>query len=180
MFGSTLATEPASVNASASSRMKNIIKPAPLALVALLALGAAACSPTIDQRGNLPHPEIVAQVQPGKSTRDDVLGLLGTPSTTMTYGGETWHYISAKTETTAFFEPTVLERTVISVVFDDAGVVRDISTKGLEDGKRIETVDRVTPTAGKELSILEQLLGNVGRFSKDPAGPGMGGGGPGL
>ena len=26
-------------------------------------------------------------------------------------------------------------------------------------------VSRITPTAGKELTILEQIMGNVGRFS---------------
>lgn len=140
-----------------------------LALAASLALSGAACTPTVDQRGNLPHPELLAQVQPGKSTRDDVMAVLGTPSATMTYGGETWHYISARTETTAFFEPEVLERKVVSVVFDEKGVVRDVVTKGLEDGKDVSMVERTTPTAGKEMSILEQLLGNVGRFSKDPA-----------
>lgn len=140
-----------------------------LALAAALALAGAACTPTIDQRGNLPHPELLAQIQPGKSTRDDVMAVLGTPSATMTYGGETWHYISAKTETTAFFEPVTLERKVVSVVFDDQGVVRELIDKGLDDGKDVQTVDRVTPTAGKELSILEQLLGNVGRFAKDGA-----------
>lgn len=140
-----------------------------LALAAALALTGAACTPTIDQRGNLPEADLLAQIQPGKSTRDDVMAVLGTPSATMTYGGETWHYISAKTETTAFFEPVVLERKVVSVVFDDQGVVRDVVNKGMEDGKDVQSVDRITPTAGKEMSILEQLLGNVGRFSKDAA-----------
>ena len=26
-------------------------------------------------------------------------------------------------------------------------------------------VSRITPTAGKELTVLEQIMGNVGRFS---------------
>lgn len=120
----------------------------------------------VDQRGNLPHPDLLAQIQPGKSTRDDVLAVLGTPSNAMTYGGESWHYISERTETSAFFEPKVTERKVVTVVFDGQGVVRDVVNRGLEDGKAVQTVERATPTAGKEMSILEQLIGNVGRFSK--------------
>lgn len=138
-----------------------------LVFAVALSVGSGACTPTVDQRGYLPHPDLLAQVKAGKSNRDDVLAILGTPSATMTYGGETWHYISAKTETTAFFEPVLLERKVVSVVFDDAGVVREVLDKGMEAGQDIETVERVTPTAGKEMSILEQLIGNVGRFSKD-------------
>lgn len=147
--------------------MNSAFKPSVLALVALLS--AAACTPTVDQRGNLPNPDMVQQIKPGKSTRDDVLNALGTPSTTMTYGGETWHYISARSETKAFFAPEFTERKVLSITFDQNGVVRDLSAKGLEDGQDIQSVERITPTAGKELSILEQLIGNVGRFSKDAA-----------
>ena len=169
MFASTLATEPGPVNGSAAHSMNNALKFPALALAAAVSLAATACTPTVDQRGNLPHPELVAQIKPGKSTRDDVATILGSPSTTMNYGGESWHYISARTETTAFFRPETIERKVLSITFDQNGVVRDVATKGLEDGQEVETVDRVTPTAGKEMSIVEQLLGNVGRFSKDPA-----------
>ena len=34
---------------------------------------------------------------------------------------------------------------------------------GLEDGQRVSMNDRETPTRGRQLTILEQLLGNVGR-----------------
>lgn len=169
MFGVTLATELVSVNASAPFQMKNAPKATAIALAVIVSLSAGGCAPTVDQRGNLPHPDMLAQVQPGKSTQEDVLSILGTPSSTIAYGGETWHYISSKTETTAFFEPKLLDRKVVSVVFDDKGIVRDLTFRGLDDGRDIEAVDRITPTAGKEMSILEQLIGNVGRFSKDPS-----------
>ena len=34
---------------------------------------------------------------------------------------------------------------------------------GLDDGQDVAMSDRETPTRGRELTILEQLLGNVGR-----------------
>lgn len=160
--------EPRSVNASA--RRENEIKPPPPVFALLLALAGTACTPTIETRGNLPHPEVLAQVIAGKSSRDDVQALLGTPSSTLTYGDETWHYISARTEQKAFFEPKLVERKVVSVTFDPRGTVKAVATRNLEDGQSIELVERETPTAGKELNVLEQLLGNVGKFSKAPGG----------
>lgn len=151
--------------------MKKIILPA---LLAVIIGGAAGCTPTIDTRGNLPHAEDLAKITPGKTSRDDVQSLLGTPSSNLNYGGESWQYISSVFETTAFFRPELKDRKVIAIYFDDSGVVRSMTYKGLEDGKEIVLVDRETPTAGKELSILEQLLGNVGRFSK-PEGGSLGG-----
>jgi len=44
-------------------------------------------------------------------------------------------------------------------------VVDDIITYTENDKKEVELVSRVTPTAGNELSIIQQLFGNVGRFS---------------
>lgn len=150
--------------------MKNAPVISRFALLAALLAGAAACTPTVDMRGNQPHPDVLAQIVPGKTTRDDVTVLLGTPSTVLTYGEETWHYISSKTERVAFFEPKTIERNVVTVRFDAGGKVAKVEQMGLESGKDIQLVDRETPTAGKEMSILEQLLGNVGRFSKPAAG----------
>lgn len=142
----------------------------PSVFVLLLALAGTACTSTVETRGNLPHPEVLSQVQPGKSSRDDVQALLGTPSSTLTYGDETWHYISARSEQVAFFEPKFVERKVVSITFDQRGTVKAVTTRALEDGQSVELVDRETPTAGKEMNMLQQLLGNVGRFSKTPGG----------
>ncbi|WP_173983421.1 outer membrane protein assembly factor BamE [Magnetospirillum sp. SS-4] len=139
-------------------------------LAASVAVTVIACSPEIELRGNLPPPEQLQQVAIGKTTREEVQSLLGTPSSIAPFGDETWHYISNVTERTAFFEPEVKERKVITVVFDRNGIVRALDTKGLTDGKDVTPVDRETPTAGKELTILQQLMGNVGRFSKPSQG----------
>lgn len=148
--------------------MKNLLRP-PLLAVALTL--ATACStivePVVDTRGNLPSTEQLSQIKVGETTQDDVLALLGTPSTTMNYGEEVWHYISSRTETVAFLAPEVKDRKVVSLTFDKRGIVSKIDTLGLKDGRKVDTVNRETPSAGKDLSILEQLIGNVGRFSKD-------------
>ncbi len=150
--------------------MKNLI-PMRFALLAVaVAFVAPACAPVVELRGNLPPPEQVEQVKVGKTTRDEVQGLLGTPSNVTPFGDETWHYISTVTERQAFFEPVVKDRKVITIVFDRNGVVRVLDTKGLKDGKDITPVDRETPSAGKEMTVLQQMMGNVGKFSKPAAG----------
>ena len=136
----------------------------------LATVAVAACTPTIDNRGNLPAPEALAQIKPGHSTEDDVQALLGTPSTTMNYGEEVWHYISDETESVSFFAPRELKRKVVSIYFGKDGKVTRIAILGLKDGEKVTPIARETPTAGKELTVLDQLLGNVGRFSKDAKG----------
>lgn len=135
----------------------------------VLILGMAACAPRIDTRGNSPNPERLAEIVPGKHTRGQVSELLGSPSSIAPFDGETWYYISGRTESLAFFAPAESDRQVIIVRFAKNGVVSDIKTLGLEQARAVELVDRQTPTAGNELTILDQLLGNFGRFTK-PSG----------
>jgi outer membrane protein assembly factor BamE (lipoprotein component of BamABCDE complex) len=140
---------------------------------ACLALAMAACTPRIDTRGHVATPGTIEKLEVGKQTRDDVIQLLGSPSTTATFDDETWYYISQKTETVAFYAPETIDQKVIALKFDKAGLLKDMQTYTLKDGKAIAMVDRKTPTAGKELTLIEQVFGNVGRFSggSTPAGP---------
>jgi outer membrane protein assembly factor BamE (lipoprotein component of BamABCDE complex) len=137
----------------------------------LLTIGATtailgACSPTIDQRGNLPDTDNVLAIQPGQSTKDEVQQLLGTPSTIATFSESTWYYISKRTETVAFFTPDVVDQQVLVVKFDDSDVVQQVALLGMDDAVEIDMVDRETPTYGQRLTVLQQLLGNIGRFTK--------------
>ena len=131
----------------------------------LTAAYLAACSPQIANRGNLPEPEDLAQIKVGQSTKGDVTDLLGTPSSVATFDPNVWLYISRQVETLAFFKPEVTKQEVVVISFDTANRVDLVKEYHLEDGKRVEPSDRVTPTAGRELTILQQLFGNLGRFS---------------
>lgn len=132
-------------------------------LVLLSALSA--CAPVITAHGHQPDPEVLAEIEPGKSSRREVGRVLGTPSTQGVFHENIWYYMSERTERTAFFEPKLLERKIVAIVFDDEGVVEDVVTYTENDKKDVELVSRVTPTAGNELSLLQQLFGNVGRFA---------------
>jgi outer membrane protein assembly factor BamE (lipoprotein component of BamABCDE complex) len=51
---------------------------------------------------------------------------------------------------------------VVAIEFDEQGVVTGIGQFGLEDGQIVDLVTRTTPTYGSQLTILEQLFGNIG------------------
>jgi len=142
--------------------------------------GAAAfvsCAPAVDQRGNLPNPDKLAEIHAG-TTKDEVVKILGTPSSVSVFNNDkSWYYISRRTSQTAFFDPSVLDQQVYIVNFDDQGVVTAIDHKALEDSKEITPVARATPAPGRELSFLEQLIGNLGKFNGSSGSGGSGGGG---
>ena len=105
-------------------------------------------------------------IAPGKQTREQVREALGTPSTRATFEkDEVWYYIGKRTETVAFLAPDVVEHQVLEVRFGEDGRVSQVRTVDATKAAKPRTVDRVTPTEGNELSILEQFIGNIGRFT---------------
>jgi outer membrane protein assembly factor BamE (lipoprotein component of BamABCDE complex) len=136
----------------------------------ILSAALAACVPSVDQRGNLPEPEKIAQIQPGTTTRDQVVKVLGTPSSTGVFDDKSWYYISRKTKQVAFLDPDVLDQQVYVVNFDGRGVVQSVDHKDLKDGRDIAPAPGATPAPGRELTFLEQVLGNIGRFNRGQRG----------
>lgn len=124
------------------------------------------CAPVVDQRGHVVEKGTYEKLQAGQSTKDDVLTLLGSPSTVATFDNETWYYISQRAETVAFREPQVRAQQVVAISFESTGTVKAINNYSLKDGKAVAMVDRKTPTAGKELGYIDQFFGNLGKFGK--------------
>jgi outer membrane protein assembly factor BamE (lipoprotein component of BamABCDE complex) len=136
--------------------------------VMTLALGA--CAATVAQRGNLPPPNVLSEIKPGTTDKETVTRLLGSPSSVSTFDNNTWYYISQKTEELAFFKPEVTDQEVVTVSFGNDGVVSEVQTTGMDSRRQVEPVARTTPAPGKELSFIEQLLGNFGRFNTNSVG----------
>lgn len=130
-------------------------------------LGLAACTAQIATHGNLVDPDALAKVEPGKSDQGTVLSLLGSPSTRGNFNEPTWYYIGQKTERMAFYKPETIERQVVYIDFEPGGTVKSIGKLDLEDGSKVAYVTRETPTAGQRITLIKQLIGNIGRFNTE-------------
>lgn len=144
-------------------------------MVGALGLGVllGGCQNKIVQHGNVPDEDQVVQIQPGQDDKNRVEQLLGSPSTTGNFGEEIWYYVSKRTSQTAFFDPDTIDQGVLAITFDNGGIVQDLKVYDQTDGRLVAMVDRTTPTHGNELTIIQQLLGNLGRFNPegDKKGP---------
>jgi outer membrane protein assembly factor BamE (lipoprotein component of BamABCDE complex) len=145
------------------------------AIAVISSLALTACVGETIHRGYVPSETALQQVQVG-APREQVLIALGTPSTTAEFGGEVFYYISqTASRPVAFLNTRVVDQQVLAVYFDENSQVANIARYGLEDGQVIDLVTRTTPTGGRDLSFVGQLLGATGNII-----PGAGGGsGPG-
>lgn len=133
-------------------------------LFAALGLSLAACDTPVHVRGHVSDIESMEAIEAGQYTEEDVLALLGTPSTVSTFDDQKWYYIGQKSTQFAFQRPEILERNVLVLSFDNTGYVSEKRIYSLEDGRNITPIARETPTEGRDFSILQQLLGNLGRL----------------
>lgn len=144
-------------------------------MAGILGLGVllGGCQSKILQHGNVPDEDQVVQIQPGQDDKNRVEQLLGSPSTTGSFGEDVWYYVSTRTSQTAFFEPDTIDQGVLAISFDTGGIVQDMKVYDQADGRLVAMIDRTTPTHGNELTIIQQLLGNLGRFNPqgDKQGP---------
>ena len=136
-------------------------------LLGLLTATLGACGARVESRGNLLDPELVADISNARISKQEILEILGSPSSANTFGKDTWYYISERTETVAFFAPEVKERQVLIINFDEKGTMQSLEYKDLTDGRQLALVERVTPTFGQELTVIQQILGNFQRFNKN-------------
>lgn len=133
--------------------------------LALSLLSLAACTPTQETRGNLVDPDRMAEIVPGISTRQNVLQTLGSPTTVAPFDENVWYYIGQKTEQSGVFDPKVVEQKVVAVAFNPEGIV-DVIQPIDASQINVPIARRKTPTGGNEVTILQQLMGNIGRFNK--------------
>lgn len=146
------------------------------ATVLLLALGLAACSPQVSQHGYTVDEAAVQRIVPGITPREEVARLLGSPSTLATFEDNRWYYVTQKQERLSFYQSEITEQSVLTIAFDDRGIVQDVRQVSMDEAMKIDPNANVTPTLGNELTVFEQLIGNVGRFG-DPVAGQLGGGG---
>ena len=128
----------------------------------LFAACASACAPTMAVNGFQAVDVKPRDVKVG-DTRSSVLLRLGSPSTQGTFDPNVWYYISQKTEKYAYYMPRVQQREVVAITFDKDDKVTGVKDLQLKDGYQIAYDRQSTPTRGRQLNWVEQLLGNIGR-----------------
>jgi outer membrane protein assembly factor BamE (lipoprotein component of BamABCDE complex) len=132
------------------------------AALAVTGLGLASCAPTVTRHGHHFQDNDIQQVQTGMSS-GQVMGLLGSPTTTATVNGaQTLYYISSTEKQTAFFAPEETERKVLAVYFTPIGAVERVSQYGLKDGKVINFSANQTPSSARDENVIKQLFRKLG------------------
>ena len=150
------------------NRMHNYPKRFNLKKGFLLSIGVClltSCSIEMENHGKRLETNLLDKIVPGSTKKEQVLTILGPPSTENDFGSKAWVYIASSKKQTAFLGNKLVSRSVVKITFNNKNIVTKIKKLTEKDQNTVEHNLEKTPTAGQEIGILQQLLGNVGRFN---------------
>lgn len=130
----------------------------------LLLLFIPACTPVTSQHGNMLEDFQIQEVKAGEHTRSDVLRLLGSPTTQSTFNPNIWYYLGQESQKRGILDQQITDERIVVVMFNKDGVVDAIQEVDSER-ENIPYARTKTPTHGNDLTFMQQLLGNLGRFN---------------
>jgi outer membrane protein assembly factor BamE (lipoprotein component of BamABCDE complex) len=131
------------------------------ALVLAVAVMLGGCTGETFQRGYVLPEGALEQIRLGAS-QEQVLIVLGTPSTVATVSGEAFYYISQRADRPIAFMPTsVTDQRIIAIYFDRDRRVQRVASYGIKDGKLFDFISRTTPTAGSDVSFVKAIMDSI-------------------
>ncbi len=134
------------------------------AIVLSCAALLGACTPTTSYQGFQAVEANPKDVKVGADSKSTVMEKLGSPSAVAAFDPNTWYYISQISDTVAFRSPTVRRRDIVAIAFNKSDErVTAVNAYSLKDGHLVGFNKHSTPTRGRELSWVEQILGNIGQ-----------------
>ena len=134
-------------------------------LVAVAAIALAGCSTQVRHHGYAPDDAALSAITVGQDTREQVAAAVGRPGAAGLLRDSGWYYVGSRWEHFAYRAPVEVDREVVAISFDDRGVVSNIERFGLAEGQVVPLSRRVTDTGIRDMTLLAQLMRNLGRFT---------------
>ena len=131
-------------------------------------MALAGCEAIVRQHGYVPTMRDLDALVIGADTKLTVEDTVGRPSDTGLRDGDSWYYVANTVSNFLFFEPEIIDRTVLALDFDPDGILQNVSEFGLQDGRVVELTTRVTPTDRRRRNLLSNIFGNIGNVGRAP------------
>ena len=131
--------------------------------IAATLLVAGCADQGVGRRGFVLDDRSLDQIKPGSSAEQVIL-VLGTPSTTSTVGGKTYYYISQKvSQPVLFMNEKITDQRVVAIYLDGKNKVERVANYGMQDGKVFDFISRTTPTGGQDSAFISGLFRRLGQ-----------------
>lgn len=133
-----------------------------LAAAMVMVVALSACSASYRTHGYVPPEDELQQIVPGVDTRASVEDLIGVPNASGVRNNSGFYYIETEMRHFAWRRPEITDRQILAITFDQGGIVDNISSYGLDDGRVVPITRRVTKTSDGDIGFIRKLFGNIG------------------
>lgn len=132
------------------------------------AVGLSGCSlfkPSVLQRGSLVEPDDYKKLKIGETSRSDIMDAMGSPTAHATFDDNTWIYASMTQVLAPISFPRIRKQETVVLTFDQDGILRNMRVLHKNDARYVSMAPGATPTPGTKINVMQQILGNVGRYN---------------
>jgi len=109
--------------------------------------------------------KILAKLRVNASTKEEVIELLGHPSSSSTFDDNIWYYISLKKQGVSVLKPNITDQTVVKLKFKNNILVELKKHKPGQD-KSFKFNKKQTRVEGNEHTVIKDFIHNLGRYNK--------------
>ena len=134
-------------------------------LILPLLLFMTACMPKKQTHGYMPTPSQVSLLKPGVSTKSEIVQMIGTPAFINDFSDNRWNYVAFRTEQIGFEKPDIVEYDVLQLVFAENQILQSLKRGNRDTLVALQYDEESTPASGREMGLMEQFLGNLGKFN---------------
>jgi outer membrane protein assembly factor BamE (lipoprotein component of BamABCDE complex) len=111
--------------------------------------------------------EVLNKLKIKKFTKEDVIDLLGNPSSSSIFDDDIWYYISLKKRGASLLKPKITDQKVVQLKFKNNILIEIKKYKG-DKAKSFKFNKKKTKVEGTEHTILKDFTRNLGRYNKAP------------
>lgn len=140
-----------------------------LIIFIIITIGLQSCQ-TVDMQGQYVDNQAIEELKTKAFSKEQVIELIGTPTTIPDYSKDTWYYIQRGLARRAWFEPKVVEQRIVKIRFNSQGMVEEVDFLQNGSNEQVQVVSEYTKTYGTELNGIQKFVKNIGRFNKTTDG----------
>jgi outer membrane protein assembly factor BamE (lipoprotein component of BamABCDE complex) len=126
----------------------------------------SSCVVHVKDHGYEQNADNFAKLKVNQSTKEDVLDLLGSPSTTDSFNEDSWYYVSVKTKKVSLLNADVTGHVVNKLQFKQ-GVLSNISMVDSKKKRALNFNKAESPVKGDDSGSFKDFFYNIGRYNKN-------------
>ncbi|MEQ9115823.1 MAG: outer membrane protein assembly factor BamE [Rickettsiales bacterium] len=141
----------------------NLYRKTKLFLAVLLIV--TGCTIKVANHGYVFEKTSLEKLKENKTTKAEVLEIMGTPSVISSFDKNIWYYIHTQTKQISMLKPKNINENILQISFKK-NVINSLNIYEDDKIKSLNFEKEESPIRGDDTGVLKDFMQNLGRFNK--------------